>query len=77
MRALAVLLLLTAAACGRICPRTEPLTSTDGGAQPCVQNTDCPRPSSVLVCGSAEDQLRDCIGCTNNVCIHYVREACP
>ena len=43
----------------------------------CVQNADCPRPSSVLVCSEREDQLRDCIACSNNLCVRYRPEACP
>ncbi len=63
--------------CNRVCSRAEPLTGLDGGAFTCVQNTDCPRPSSVLVCGQNEDQLRDCIACTQNRCVRYRPEACP
>ncbi len=63
--------------CGRLCPRAETLTGLDGGSTACVQNTDCPRPSSVLVCGQNEDQLRDCIACTDNRCVRYHPEACP
>ena len=77
MRALLISLVFVATACGRVCPRAESLTGLDGGAVTCVQNTDCPRPSSVLVCGQNEDQLRGCIGCTNNLCVHYHPEACP
>ena len=62
--------------CGRVCSRVEPVTGLDGGAAVCVQNTDCPRPSSVLVCGQMEDQLRDCIACVDNRCAHYHPEAC-
>lgn len=62
--------------CNRFCPREEALTGLDGGSLPCVQNTDCPRPSSVLVCGQNEDQLRDCIDCTDNRCVRYVPELC-
>ncbi|MBL8915943.1 MAG: hypothetical protein JNM17_34915 [Archangium sp.] len=61
----------------RPCPDEEPLTSTDGGAVSCVQNTDCPRPSSVLVCGNAEDMTRDCIACTSNRCVRYRPGTCP
>lgn len=74
------LFLLSAAlflGCGRVCSRAEPLTGLDGGASTCVLNTDCPRPSSVLVCGQNEDQLRDCIACTANRCVRYHPEACP
>lgn len=63
--------------CGRLCPHVEPLTGLDGGNTVCVQNTDCPRPSSVLVCGQVEDQLRDCIGCADNHCVRYSPVACP
>ncbi len=63
--------------CGRLCFRGEPLTGLDGGNTTCVQNTDCPRPSSVLVCGQDEDQLRDCIACAENRCVRYHPEACP
>lgn len=63
--------------CGRLCARAEPLFSLDGGSAVCVQNTDCPRPSSVLVCGQNEDQLRNCIACTDNRCFRYHPEACP
>jgi hypothetical protein len=62
--------------CNRVCARTEPLTSLDGGTSTCVQSTDCPRPSSVLVCGQDEDQLRDCIACTDNRCVRSIAEAC-
>lgn len=72
-----VLLLVVFAGCNRPCPVEEPLTSTDGGTVACVQNTDCPRPSSVLVCGNAEDMTRDCIACTSNQCVRYRPGACP
>lgn len=76
MRAWCLPLLLLPLACGRPCPRAENLTGLDGGALPCVQNTDCPRPSSVLVCGQEEDKLRDCIACAENLCVRYRPEAC-
>ncbi len=63
--------------CGRVCSRSETLDGLDGGASACVQNTDCPRPSSVLVCGMDEDRLRDCIACIDNRCVRYRPEACP
>lgn len=63
--------------CGRLCPRAEPVAGLDGGVSACVQNTDCPRPSSVLVCGQTEDQLRDCIACTDGQCTRYRPEVCP
>jgi hypothetical protein len=67
--------LLLGASC-RPCADEEPLTGTDGGTVPCVQNTDCPRPSSVLVCGNAEDMTRDCIACTSNRCVRYRPVSC-
>ena len=63
--------------CNRVCSRPEALTGLDGGSNNCVQSTDCPRPSSVLVCGQHEDELRDCIACTENRCVRYHPEACP
>ena len=63
--------------CGRVCARAEPLTGLDGGASICILNTDCPRPSSVLVCGQNEDRLRECIDCVDNTCVHYHPQACP
>ena len=63
--------------CGRVCTSPEKLTGLDGGVSVCVQNTDCPRPSSVLVCGQDEDQLRDCIACTKNECVRYHPVTCP
>ena len=74
------LLLLSAVlflGCGRLCARAEPLSGLDGGPSICVSNTDCPRPSSVLVCGQNEDRLRGCIGCVDNRCVHYHPEVCP
>ncbi len=76
MRALLISSVLLLTACGRVCPREESLTGLDGGAVACVLNTDCPRPSSVLVCGQNEDQLRDCIACNLNRCVRYRPEAC-
>jgi hypothetical protein len=77
MRALGWLSVLwLVSACGRPCPRADSLTGLDGGAVACVLNTDCPRPSSVLVCGQEEDKLRDCIACTDNLCVRYRPEAC-
>jgi hypothetical protein len=65
------------AGCNRPCPQEEALSGLDGGEVACVQNTDCPRPSSVLVCGNAEDMMRDCIACTSNRCVRYRPGACP
>lgn len=63
--------------CGRVCTRAEPLSGLDGGPSICVLNTDCPRPSSVLVCGQDQDRLRECIDCVDNHCVHYRPETCP
>jgi hypothetical protein len=68
---------VTFVGCNRFCSRPEPLTGLDGGVSTCVQSTDCPRPSSVLVCGDNEDHLRGCIDCTDNRCVRYYPEACP
>ncbi|MFO0595628.1 MAG: hypothetical protein U0228_09995 [Myxococcaceae bacterium] len=78
IRCLAPLLCLVAlAACNRPCAHRETLTGLDGGSVPCVQHADCPRPSSTLVCGMTEDQTRECIGCEQNTCVHWVPGACP
>lgn len=63
--------------CGRVCVRPQPVAGADGGAAPCVQATDCPRPSDVLVCGDTEDQQRDCVACVNHACVRSFAEACP
>ena len=63
--------------CEKICPRPEQLTGLDGGPSRCVQNTDCPRPSSVLVCGENLDEKRDCIACVESNCVRYHPDACP
>jgi hypothetical protein len=66
------------AGCGRICPTgSEPVTNGDGGVAPCVQATDCPRASSVLVCSMTEDRLRNCVACEQGQCIRYGAEVCP
>lgn len=63
--------------CNRVCSSPEALMGVDGGDSRCVQNTDCPRPSSVLVCGEHLDELRDCIACVDSRCVRYRPEACP
>jgi hypothetical protein len=63
--------------CSQTCPRAETLVGLDGGVARCVTSTDCPRPSSILVCGSLEDHLRDCVQCDATQCVRYVPEACP
>ena len=68
---------LLGAGCARVCPERQPVTGLDGGTAPCVVATDCPRPSSVLVCGQDEDKLRGCIACEAGACARYVAEACP
>ena len=79
MRALLIssVVMMLVTGCNRLCAVEESLTGLDGGALACGQNADCPRPSSVLVCSEREDQLRDCIACTNNLCVRYRPEACP
>jgi hypothetical protein len=72
-----VLATLLGLGCARVCPRQQPVTGLDGGVAPCVVATDCPRPSSVLVCGQDEDALRGCIACESGACTQYVAEACP
>ena len=74
---LGLLVTVTMTACNRPCPVARPITEADGGVFPCVINTDCPRPSSVLVCGQADDQLLGCIGCVAGQCTRSVPEACP
>ncbi|MFT3713135.1 MAG: hypothetical protein QM817_36230 [Archangium sp.] len=74
---MALVVLGATTGCNRVCPDEEPLAGLDGGTVPCVQNTDCPRPSSVLVCGNAEDMTRDCIACTSNRCVRYRPGSCP
>lgn len=71
------LLVLALVACGRLCPRESALVGLDGGALSCVSATDCPRPTNVLVCGNAEDRLRDCVACIETRCVRFVPEACP
>jgi hypothetical protein len=52
------------------------LSGVDGGTSRCVQNIDCPRPTSVLVCGEDMDELRDCIACVDSSCVRYLPEKC-
>jgi hypothetical protein len=73
----ALLAPLLLCACSQTCPRAETLVGLDGGVALCVTSTDCPRPSSILVCGSLEDHLRDCVQCVGTQCVRYVPEACP
>jgi hypothetical protein len=73
---LLLLLLLSVPGCSRLCSREEPLAGLDGGAVTCVLATDCPRPANVLVCGSPEDRLRDCVDCTANRCARHRPEVC-
>lgn len=72
-----LLLALLPTACSSLCPREEPLLGRDGGTLACVQSTDCPRPSSVLVCADVEDRLHDCIDCVDARCVRFHPEACP
>jgi hypothetical protein len=77
MRHAAALLAFTFFACGRPCPHAQPLTSLDGGAARCVEDRDCPAPSSVLICSQSEDRLTGCITCEATVCQHYTPGSCP
>lgn len=76
MRVILSALVLSFAACTRECPRADTLVGLDGGIAVCVSSTDCPR-GSILVCGSVEDHLRDCVECVNTQCIRYVPQVCP
>jgi hypothetical protein len=39
-------------------------------------SNDCPRPANVLLCGSLEDRLFDCVDCTATLCVRYRGEVC-
>ena len=69
-------LVLVLSACPSVCPEEEPLLGPDGGVLPCVQSTDCPRPSNVLVCTNSDDKLRDCVGCVDTRCLRYRPREC-
>jgi hypothetical protein len=64
------------AACNRPCVSEELLLGLDGGQVPCVMSNDCPRPANVLLCGSLEDRLFDCVDCTATLCVRYRGEVC-
>lgn len=67
---------LLLAACGAPCVREEPVAGPGGGQAACVQATDCPRPSSVLLCTSVEDRPFGCVGCVQQRCVRFHPEAC-
>ena len=71
-----VVLAFVLCACGAMCPKGVQLTAVDGGVLHCVQATDCPRLSNVLVCGSYDDRLRDCVACESTLCLRYQAAAC-
>jgi len=70
-------LALFGAGCAAPCP-SQPVSGADGGTASCVRATDCPAPSSVLLCTNDMDKLRGCIGCENNACVQYpATGTCP
>ena len=62
-------------ACGPRCPK--PVIGFDGGVASCVQATDCPRPSNMLVCGSTLDATYHCVGCESLKCVRYDATCTP
>jgi hypothetical protein len=63
--------------CAAPCP-SQPVSGADGGTAGCVRVTDCPAPSSVLLCTNDMDRLGGCIACENNACVQYAPTgACP
>jgi hypothetical protein len=72
----ALLVVLATAACSSVCPTSAVLTGLDGGVQACVQSTDCPRPSGVLVCSDTFDESRDCVACVDTQCERFTPGAC-
>ena len=62
--------------CAAVCPEKQPLLGLDGGPQVCTRNTDCPRPSNILVCSSTDDQQRDCVACIDTQCVRWVPKEC-
>lgn len=70
-------LALFGAGCAVPCP-SQPVSGADGGTARCVRATDCPAPSSVLLCTSDMDRLRGCIACEDNACVQYAPTGtCP
>ncbi len=71
-----VVLALVWCACGSTCPKIEKVTTSDGGVAMCVQAIDCPRLSTVLICGMNNDKLIDCVACEAEQCVRYQQVAC-
>jgi hypothetical protein len=76
IRLLLPALWLVLAACPSVCPEETALLAPDGGPLTCVQSTDCPRPSNVLVCTNSDDKLRDCVGCVDTLCKRFIPRDC-